>query len=434
MGSSPSVLLLDDGELDDIHRMLDELGIPCARVRGGAIVKGTPPPRDLLVATPRRIEAVREAVAGSDDPPVRVMVVNEDSNALRDQLRRSGFDYLVRRPVHSEALRLLLLHCVYKGEERRREPRVAVGFDVSFRSGLLTRRATLADLSIRGCRLLSRTRVETGRRVRVQIPEALETGEPFSVTGRVVRAEEVPHREDESFSLGVAFDGMDDDARQALEIIIEDRARGPATLRRGAEAVPRPPEPATESAAPSASAPEGPPSASPDARGRDALDVELGLEPEPESESARPPQGGLDDEDTAELGPPPKSPESADDRRRVRRAAYAQTVPAFGNRALRVLVGRDLSVGGMRIERLNGVELGDRLHLALYGEPGEKPLLVWGTVSRDDGDTGVAIVFDRVDPTAARRLERLVGTLPAVESLHDSEVEAMGTVVSEIVP
>lgn len=431
MGSAPSVLLLDDGELDDIHRMLGELSIPCARIRGGAIVKGTPPPRDLLIATPRRIEAVREAVGDVQDPPVRVMVVNEDSNALRTQLRRSGFDYLVRRPVHVEALRLLLLHCLYKGDERRREPRVAVGFEVSFRSGLITRRATLADLSIRGCRLLSRTRVEPGRRVRVQIPEALETGEPFSVTGRVVRVDDAKHCDDENVSLGVSFDKMADDARQALEIIIEDRAQGPATLRRGRDDVPRPsPAPSEGDASPGgadgASAAEAVGS-----RGADAARLDVGFQLQPEDERDESTGGGPDDEDSGSLRSSPSSPQS--ERRRVRRGAYAQTVPAFGNRALRVLVGRDLSVGGMRIERLNGLELGDRLHLALYGEPGEKPLLVWGTVTRDDGNSGVAITFDPVDSTVASRLERLVGTLPTVESLHDSEVEAMGTVMSEIV-
>jgi hypothetical protein len=29
--------------------------------------------------------------------------------------------------VHADALRLMLLHCCYKGEESAREPRVAVG-------------------------------------------------------------------------------------------------------------------------------------------------------------------------------------------------------------------------------------------------------------------------------------------------------------------
>jgi hypothetical protein len=86
----------------------------------------------------------------------------------------------------------------------------------------------------------------------------------------------------------------------------------------------------------------------------------------------------------------------------------------------------------MRIERLPGIEMGDRLHLAIYGDPGDPPFLVWGTISRDDGEEGMALLFDPVDPSIAGRLESLVGSLPAVEDLHDSEVGAMGTVMSEI--
>ncbi|HKA16628.1 MAG TPA: PilZ domain-containing protein, partial [Myxococcota bacterium] len=173
MAVTPAVLLLDDGELDDVQQMLQEMAIPFARIRGGAIAQCAEPPRDLLVATPRRIDAVRDAVGGeAPDGPVRMMVVNEDSNALRSQLRRSGFDYLVRRPVHAEALRLMLLHCCYKGEERRRELRVAVGIEVSFRVGLGENSATLVDLSSRGCRLLTQRRIDGGKRIIVQIPEA----------------------------------------------------------------------------------------------------------------------------------------------------------------------------------------------------------------------------------------------------------------------
>lgn len=99
---------------------------------------------------------------------------------------------------------------------------------------------------------------------------------------------------------------------------------------------------------------------------------------------------------------------------------------------MRVLVARDLSVGGMRIEKDGTLEVGDRLHLAIYGDANEEPLLVWGTVDRDDEAGGMALVFDEVHPMIGEQLEKVVADLPAVESLHDDEAGAMGTVVTEI--
>ena len=132
----------------------------------------------------------------------------------------------------------------------------------------------------------------------------------------------------------------------------------------------------------------------------------------------------------------PDSEGAAQKERRVQpRATYELTVPAFGKRALRVLVGRDLSIGGMRIERLPALEVGDRLHLADLRQRRRGAVPGLGErVARDDGDAGMGVVFDPLEPELARRLERLVTSLPAVESLRDGEVEAMGTVVSEILP
>jgi len=417
MADSPSVLLLDDGELDDVQKMLEGLEIPFGRVRGGAIARSTPAPKDLLIATPRRMNSVKTAASETGaEPPVRVVIVNEDSNALREQLRTIGFDFLVRRPVHPEALRLLLLHCLYQGEEKRREPRVAIGYEISFRSGLLNRKATLADLSVRGCRLLSHTRFEVGKRIKLQIPEALETGDPFTVSGRIVRVDFDPKAGDAGlYNAGVSFERVRDDARDALEMIIEDRAQGPAMLRRGRTHTP---EPSAEESDASAAKPDAEVK-SPSEGSTMHVDIEVDVRMEPDSRS----------EEKPELGSPVAT---GAERRQNKRGAYDQTVPAFGNRALRVLVGRDLSVGGMRIARLPGLETGDRLHLAIYGEPGDPPFLVWGTVSRDDGERGMALVFDPVEPEVGHHLESLVGGLPAVESLHDSEVESMGTVMSEI--
>ena len=406
----PAVLLLDDGELEDVQTLLEQLKVPFARIRGGAIVSGTPPPRDLLISTPRRIDAVSPSDANAGTSPVRIVVVQEDSTGLRERLRRSGFDYLIRRPVHPEALRLLLVRSLYRGEERRGEPRVAAGFDVSYRTGLRSRRAILADLSTKGCRLVSRTAIDSGRRIRVNLPEALETGDPIGVVGRVLRS-----TQEERAGVGlvsvaaILFDKISDDARQALELLVEDLSRGPATLRRGATR--QPPSPGEERGNPIRFRPGAAPAetrgAQPTGPGPLTLAVDVNL----------------------------MSDDGAQKERRVQaRGTYELTVPAFGKRALRVLVGRDLSVGGMRIERLPALEVGDRLHLAVYGSADEAPFLVWGTVTRDDGDAGMGVVFDPLEPEVARRLERLVAALPAVESLRDGEAEAMGTVVSEILP
>ena len=44
-----------------------------------------------------------------------------------------------------------------------------------------------------------------------------------------------------------------------------------------------------------------------------------------------------------------------------------------------------------------------------------------------DGDD-----FDAVHPDVATELEALVANLPAIESLHDTETGAMGTVISQV--
>jgi hypothetical protein len=424
MSQAPAVLLLDDGELDDIKDMLEEAQVAYGRVRGEAIAQNTPPPSRLLVATPRRIDAVRlpEPDGSEEDGLIRIVVVSEDSNTLRARLREVGFDYLVRRPVHPEALRLLLLHCVYTGEERRTEPRVPVGFEVSFRTGLLPRRATLADLSTRG-----------GRVVRMTLDEHLRPELPYSAA--------------------VAFDPVSPEVRHELEWILEERARGPATLREEGEAGERhregSPDPDEAALDP------------PETRGEDlthGIDVEVDVrmepggvptdlvwQPEPGPEEPPAPELAAGSDDALEAPrpePPSETPEQGEasrmaigkvsDRRRGRRGQYMRRVPAFGERAMRVLVARDLSMGGMRVASDSGLQVGDRLHLAIYGDANEEPFLVWATVERDDGPDGLGLAFDSVHPVIAQQLEKVVADLPAVESLHHDEVRAMGTVVTEI--
>jgi len=144
------VLLVDDGELDDIREFLDDFGIEFAHLRGGAVPGRLDPPRDLFITTMRRAKLARAWPYASDGTlrPVRIAIVEEDSPTARAVLRRLGFVYLVRRPIHPTALRLLILRALYRGDERRSEARVPVGFDISLRSGMRRRDALLVDLSV----------------------------------------------------------------------------------------------------------------------------------------------------------------------------------------------------------------------------------------------------------------------------------------------
>jgi hypothetical protein len=225
-------------------------------VRGGAIARNTPAPTCAdLHAPAHRCRAA--APPRGDAPPAtrftRVVVVSEDSNTLRAKLREIGFDYLVRRPVHPEALRLLLLHCLYTGDERRREPRVPVGFEISFRTGMLPRRATLADLSSRGCRLLSRYALEPGKRITLQIPQALGSSEALTLRGRIIRMsldENLGARRTVQRGRRDVRGRVGRGAPGASSGCLEERAQGPAMLPSAADdfaaaALPDPSWPAT---------------------------------------------------------------------------------------------------------------------------------------------------------------------------------------------
>jgi hypothetical protein len=516
------VLMLDDGELDDVQAILQEIGVGYGRVRGGAIVPNTPPPTRLFIATPRRVGAVKLPEPGTPEAEglIRIVVVNEDSPTLRSRLRAVGFDYLVRRPVHPEALRLLLLRCVYTGQERRTEPRVPVGLEVSFRAGLLPRRATLVDLSTRGCRLLSKWALEPGKRISLSIPVPGSGQDTVHLKGRVLRMR-LDERlgADGPYSAAVSFESVAAEAREGLDRVLRERERGPATLggepaaqppeldapetraeglARGldvpvdvtldaapeAAAEPRRPEARPQPAAPSAATrpdPSAPPRPAPAQFASPAVPAVAKLSPPampklspPAVPKVAPPTVPKVAPPTVPKVAPPAMPKVAPpavaktsapaqpappaqrsrpaaappepwtepdeppstafpgDRRHGRRGAYPRRVPAFGDRAMRVLVARDLSLGGMRVEPDSGVRLGDRLHLAIYGSPDEEPFLVWATVARNEGDEGMVLSFDQVHPVVAQQLEKVVAGLPAVESLHDDEARAMGTVVSEI--
>jgi hypothetical protein len=365
MSDRASILLLDDGELEDVRGLLAALGAEPLVLRGGAIPERVEPPRDLFVASGRRaVVASRWAIAPGAGP-AKLAVVAEDSNALREMLRRAGFDFLVRRPVHAEALRLLLLHCLFRGEEKRHEPRSVIGREVAYRVGSERRTAVLAELSVQGLRLVANAPLPAGTHVTVQFPGKL--GGPFSVGAQVVRTDEGSTR-DGRFVLALGIDPADREGQRRMQELVRDLRGGP-----------------------------------------------LALAPVARAARAPAPDGG---------GPR--------ERRRHRRAQYRRSIMAVDPARPRVLVGRDLSCGGMRVDPDADLTLGRGLRLAIYGAAREEPLLVAARVIRSDAKDGAALQFEGLDAEAARRVERLVALLPSVESLRDGEAGSVGTVITEL--
>ncbi len=367
------VLLIDDGELDDVRDILNALDVDFAHLRGGAVPDEVAPPRDLFVTTSRRALLARGWHAAGKGP-AKIAVVEEDSQTLRGMLRRIGFDYLVRRPVHPVALRLLLARALYQGHDKRGEERVTVGYPVTVRSRLRRRSAVLAELSMQSCSLITEHTFPDRASVTILLPAEIAGGKNLSLKGKVVRSKQQPGPDVDTTqrSVAVHFGALDVKTQRRMHEILKARAEGPAMV------------------------------AASDAGGK------------------RPSRKQAAQEDRGR------------DRRKHPRAQFEREIVALAGDARRVLLGRDLSVGGMRIDSHPELRLGARVRLAVYGSPREEPFLVEAEVVRDDGDGGLGLRFNGIEAPLAARLERMVAGLPAVETLRDGETDNVGTVLTEL--
>jgi len=405
MTTPSSVLLLDDGELRDVVAALTSFDLPFTRLRGGQIPDELPPPLDLLITTPRRASVVRRGSPSGARPghPIRIIAAEEDCNAMRRMLRRMGFHLLVRRPAHPDVWRLLIQRALYRGEERRSTERVAVGSEVRLTSDRIPRTAFLLDISNRGCRLRSNSPFQPGARIALEIGAEATGGHPLVLRGELVRSASEALSHDETTHTGVLlFDAsLDDATRQQLARVLNTWASGANSLT-----------------APPPGCSTLPPCESPEVPG-----LTLDDETDPAVTANVQVEVSIAD-DESRSGP---------ERRQQPRGAYSERILAFGEQRSRVLMGRDLSAGGMRVEPLPDLAPGDRFRLAIYGPGHQDPTLVNAEVTRDDGESGMALRFLDVRADVAAALEKLVVCLPNVESLEDSEAERLGAVISEIV-
>ncbi len=480
------------GELSEFSGVLSELAVPVEECAGSL-----PRPADLAGARLVIVCGNRLLEKGAPNLslwPRTIAVIDDASKTLVSQLSRIGAAMVIRRPIHPRALRLLLLHEIYRGPERRIRQRVLIGNPIRLSGGLFRPHATLLDLSPNGARLELANAPAVGSKIRILIGKDLTKGKPIKLQAKVVRlirsAEDSKRGESE---IGVA---ILDANRQAkiIKAILNRFALGPAswssktsaseagattassassaTLPTPSASVSTPVVPATQAAAPNSptsteqaqkvATQRLPPSHAQAAQTptREIVDRTAPLASK-QHESARTEASqaaSVAAEPVEEItldttiSKPPASPdtgatkeeesqeepeEESKDRRREARIPYDQRIVALGEEAARVLVGRDLSRGGMRIAETPSISIGDVLRVALHSGTQTEPVVIVARALRDDGEDGLILSFDDLSPTQSEDLEKIIeSSLPvhaSAEEFIDPESTNPSIVMAEMI-
>jgi hypothetical protein len=376
--AAPPVLLIDDGELASVRQLLEELGADFETLATKDARAFTQPTR-LLIVTARAAHAMRieRTLIPAPNRAAWMAFVAGDSKTQRLALQKAGFDFLIREPVHPTALRVLFHRALFRGSDTRRAPRVACGYPVRYRTGLWPRTGILVDLSPRGCRLLIDKSIAEKAELRITISSELAGGKSLRLRGHAVRVSPASSEGGvaAAFSVGVRFAALDDKVKARLRDVLTERMIGPAAL---AAAIPFTP-----------------------------------------AESRR-----------ADGQPSPAEVVKGRRRRMNARRPYRKQVRAVDGTDSYMILCLDLSVGGMRIEPIEGLGVDSKLALAVQLSAREEPVLVEATVVRDDGEQGLALRFDWMAPESRRKIERLVDTLPAIQGLQD-DTKKQGTILAQ---
>ncbi len=411
------------GELPTITALLGELRVPFTTCASGL------PDRAQLDRT-RLVIASAERLCEGGPPhlsswPRTIAVAQVLSKTLAAHLLRIGASMVLSQPIHPRALRLLMLHEIYHGPERRQRERTLIGQRIQVRDGLFPRRAMLLELSPTGARIQMSKPPAKGRSLGLSFGRALTGGKTVKLKARVVRSAEKPGPRPNGPNPRGAGDQeigvwLVDARRHRQEIrdVLNRFARGPATWRE---------------------APSKPPSGvfrTPSARRASAKPVERVPAPvEPPADPPNVPEAGVTEpgvEDPSRVDPSvpePAAPSDAatpTDRRRDARVPYEQRIVALGDEAARVLVGRDLSSGGMRIESNPSVAVGDSFRIALHCDVQTEPLVLTARASRDDGPDGLVLTFDPPSESQLDVLERIIageGPIQATDDLGAADDE-----------
>ncbi|MEZ4355223.1 MAG: PilZ domain-containing protein [Myxococcota bacterium] len=388
MPNRPRVLLLDDGELAPVERMLRKMDVECQRLTGSEIGRRVAGPTDLLITAGRRtLNAMPEIELDPDaQAPVWVCIHGQDFLPMRERLREMGVHYLLQNALDEDSRRRFVRELLRVGAERRSTPRLPVGGEVEYGLERPQHSGRLVELAVDGCRILTQERVAPGEVMVVRLPAALADGRALELGGRVVREPEPTlHAGHAVHATPIRFEALDETRRALLESAIRGERIGTRLTVLAAR-----PEPA---------APPAPHEA-----------------PPPAYEATETDGGEVDDRDVYRL--------------RAARHAYDRPVQVLG--ADGAWLGCDLSLTGLRIEGGAGLEDDARVTVALYGASREEPVVVAARVVRGHDGGGVALTFEALGPTEAAGLRRLLERAPALDALDRPDPAAGRMVVAEL--
>jgi hypothetical protein len=189
MSDRPSVLVVDASRLETCCEVLGLIGSDFVRSERMGAIPETLWPRDLLITSAAAArELTRLGLPALEPRPLWVCLHEEDVRAIGADLTAAGVDYLVPGPPDRELLRLLFLHALYQGVERRGELRLLCSHEVEYTARGARTRGQLMDLSRTGFRLLGPHPLASETPLELHVPSALDPGPPLAYPARVRRS------------------------------------------------------------------------------------------------------------------------------------------------------------------------------------------------------------------------------------------------------
>ncbi len=376
----PAVLLLDDGELVGVRTALGQLGVDFEHVVGFKGDRASVFRPDQLLVTSARLALQVESLRVADDStdPVWVCAHNQDFLPMRERLRSLGVHYLVSSNLEARAMRMFFLQILHRGNERRRNARLQLNLEVRYELGETRGKGRIEELSRGGCRIVTSEEAAIGDQAVIQMPAELASGKNMSLTGIVTETLPASLRgEGEGYCAIVVFRDQEPESRAQIEAILTGENLGTRVTPLG---------------------------------------------PVPEAAANERPATLGDELETS--GP--------SDRRDRTRHRFRSKVTILDPEAPDILLGRDLSTTGIRVDPHPSLTVGDIVSIALYGDEHDEPIVLEAEVLREDLG-GFGLRFSDVSDAEKKWLDRVVKRLPGLQSLEANGGVGHSLVVSKLI-